>query len=355
MESGNFIAAFINWLLSFEPDALILGGSAIGAGFAMIAGIGPGVGQGYAAGKAAEATANHPESSKQSLMTMLLGAGIAETTGILSLVVALIMIFANPFTGQEGNALVISASAISAGLMMVAGMGSGIGCGYAAGKASEGVGFNPGNQRGIITPMLVGAAISQTTSIFSLVLALILMYSNPFASASMGASIEMNVILAASALGAGISMIGGLGAGVGCGYAGGKAAEAAAINPKTSNRVLMVMILGSAIAQTSGIFCLLVSLVLMFGNPLLGLELSSGQFLILAGSALGSGFALLASIGPSIGQGYAAGKAAETVALRPRLQGEIVRTMILGQAVAQTTAIYGLIVAIVLLFVRPFS
>ena len=37
-----------------DPRAFVLGCSAIGAGLAMIAGIGPGVGQGYAAGKGAD-------------------------------------------------------------------------------------------------------------------------------------------------------------------------------------------------------------------------------------------------------------------------------------------------------------
>lgn len=41
--------------------AIILAASAIGAGLAMIAGIGPGIGQGYAAGKGAEAVGRQPE------------------------------------------------------------------------------------------------------------------------------------------------------------------------------------------------------------------------------------------------------------------------------------------------------
>ncbi len=58
--------------------------------------------------------------------------------------------------------------------------------------------------------------------------------------------------------------------------------------------------------------------------------------------------------GPGIGQGYAAGKAAEAVGKRPKLQSAIVRTMLLGQAVAQTTGIYALIIALLLLFVELF-
>ncbi len=78
---------------------LILAASAIGAGLAMIAGLGPGIGQGYAAGKGAEAVGRQPEAQSDIVRTMLLGQAVAETTGIYSLVIALILLFANPLLG----------------------------------------------------------------------------------------------------------------------------------------------------------------------------------------------------------------------------------------------------------------
>ena len=80
--------------------ALVLAASAIGAGLSMIAGIGPGIGQGFAAGKAAEAVGRQPEAKGDVTTTMLLGCAVAESTGIYGLVVALILPFANPFIGQ---------------------------------------------------------------------------------------------------------------------------------------------------------------------------------------------------------------------------------------------------------------
>ncbi len=76
--------------------AIVLAASAIGAGLAMIAGIGPGVGQGFAAGKGAEAVGRQPEAKGDITTTMLLGCAVAESTGIYGLVVALILLFANP-------------------------------------------------------------------------------------------------------------------------------------------------------------------------------------------------------------------------------------------------------------------
>ena len=77
--------------------ALVLMGSAIGAGLAMIAGIGPGIGEGYAVGKACEAIGRQPESSGAVTRTMFVGCAVAESTGIYAFVVALMIMFINPF------------------------------------------------------------------------------------------------------------------------------------------------------------------------------------------------------------------------------------------------------------------
>ena len=74
--------------------------------------------------------------------------------------------------------------------------------------------------------------------------------------------------------------------------------------------------------------------------------------IILAASAIGAGLAMIAGIGPGIGQGYAAGKAAEAVGRQPEAQGDILKTMLVGCAVAESTGIYGLVIAIILLFVN---
>ena len=75
----------------------------------------------------------------------------------------------------------------------------------------------------------------------------------------------------------------------------------------------------------------------------------TGQDLILACSAIGAGLAVIAGIGPGIGQGIAAGHAAAAVGRNPGAKGDIMSTMLLGQ----TTGLYGLLIAMLLLFVKP--
>lgn len=80
----------------------------------------------------------------------------------------------------------------------------------------------------------------------------------------------------------------------------------------------------------------------------------TGQDLIYACSAIGAGIAMIAGVGPGIGQGYAAGQAAAAVGRNPGARGDVTTTMLLGQAVAETTGLYGLAVAFILMFVKPF-
>ena len=81
----------------------------------------------------------------------------------------------------------------------------------------------------------------------------------------------------------------------------------------------------------------------------------TGLDLIKAFSALGAGCAMIAGIGPGIGQGIAAGHAASAVGRNPGAKSDITSTMLLGQAVAETTGLYGLLIGIILLFVQPLT
>ena len=81
----------------------------------------------------------------------------------------------------------------------------------------------------------------------------------------------------------------------------------------------------------------------------------SGQDFIYGCSAIGAGIAMIAGIGPGVGQGIAAGHGASAVGRNPGAQSQIQSTMLLGQAVAATTGLYGLVVAIILMFVKPFK
>ncbi len=84
------------------------------------------------------------------------------------------------------------------------------------------------------------------------------------------------------------------------------------------------------------------------------MSLVTPQAFVLGMSALGAAIVMIGILGIGIGQGFAAGKAVEGVARQPEAQGDILKTMLVGQAVAETTGIFAFIVSIVLLFANPF-
>ena len=87
-------------MTNFTGHDFIWGCSAIGAGLALIAGIGPGVGQGIAAGYGASAVGRNPGAKSDIMQTMLLGQAVAETTGLYGLLVAMLLMFVNPLIGK---------------------------------------------------------------------------------------------------------------------------------------------------------------------------------------------------------------------------------------------------------------
>ena len=63
--------------------------------------------------------------------------------------------------------------------------------------------------------------------------------------------------------------------------------------------------------------------------------------------AIGAGIAVLGALGAGIGIGIATGKAAEAIARQP--EGKINKTLILGCALAEATAIYGFVIALMII------
>jgi len=78
----------------------------------------------------------------------------------------------------------------------------------------------------------------------------------------------------------------------------------------------------------------------------------SGADLIRGLALLGGGICMgLGAIGPGIGEGFVAGKACEAMGRKPEEAGILTRTMIIGQAISESTGVYALVVALLLLFV----
>jgi F-type H+-transporting ATPase subunit c len=62
----------------------------------------------------------------------------------------------------------------------------------------------------------------------------------------------------------------------------------------------------------------------------------------------------IGSIGPALGEGWAVARALGAIAQQPDKANVITRTLFVGLAMVESTAIYCLVVSMILLFVNPF-
>jgi len=69
--------------------------------------------------------------------------------------------------------------------------------------------------------------------------------------------------------------------------------------------------------------------------------------------AIGAGIAVMTGIGAGIGIGIATSKATEAIARQPEASGDINKALLLGCALAEATAIYGFVIAVlIILFLK---
>lgn len=77
--------------------------------------------------------------------------------------------------------------------------------------------------------------------------------------------------------------------------------------------------------------------------------------LIAAVSIAVAGFTMaVGSIGPALGEARALAQALESIAQQPEMANTVTRTLFVGMAMVESTAIYCLVVALILIFANPF-
>lgn len=320
-----------------DPVTLTKLAANVGAGLCIGFGaVGAAIGEGYTAAEANLAVSRNPKISGDLFKNMLVGQAVAESASIFALVIAILLLFVD----SPGSGAIKAAALFGAGLSMGFGaIGSGLGSGFPGGKACVGISRQPAVASRLTTNMLIGSAVSQTPAIFSMVVALMLIF--------MDFSTQPLQPTWAALIGAGLSTgMAAIGSGLGGGLAAGASCDSIARQPRTAGQVTTTMLVGQAVAQTPSIFGLLVSFILMFKSFPAATSVSASMALLSAGICMGFG-----GIGPGIGNGMTAEGAVRWVARNIEHAGDLMRTMLVGQAVAQSTAIYAMVISLVLIFV----
>jgi F-type H+-transporting ATPase subunit c len=312
-------------------------GAYSGAGLAIgLGAIGAAIGEGYTAAEANLAISRNPAKTSEIFKSMLVGQAIAESASIFALVIAMILLFST----FNSTSFVSVWSVFSAGLAMGFGaIGSGIGSGLPAAAACQGTSRQPAMGGRLTTNMLIGSAVCQTPSIFALVIGFILIFSD--------FSADPYSPTWAAMLGAGLSTgLSAIGSGIGGGFVAQASCEGIARQPKSVGPVTNIMLLGQAISQTPAILGLLIAFILIFKRFEGSDALAPAMALLSAGLCMGIG-----GIGPGLGEGIAARGGVTWVARNKDNIGLITRNMLVGMAVSESTAIYSMVIALVLIFV----
>jgi len=77
--------------------------------------------------------------------------------------------------------------------------------------------------------------------------------------------------------------------------------------------------------------------------------------LVAMASVLAAGLTIaIGSVGTALGQGRAVAQALQSIAQQPDEANTITRTLFVGLAMIESTAIYCLVISIILIFVNPF-
>jgi ATP synthase F0 subunit c len=320
-----------------EPATLTNVAAYLGAGVAIGFGaVGAAIGEGYTAAQANVAVARNPQVSGELFKNMLVGQAVAESASIFALVIAVLLLFVD----VPESSIIKAAALCGAGLSMGFGaIGSGLGSGFPGGQTCIGIARQPAVSGRLTTNMLIGSAVCQTPAIFSMVVALMLIF--------MDFSGQPAQPTWAALIGAGLSIgLAAIGSGYGGGLAAGASCESVARQPRSVGPVTTTMLVGQAVSQTPSIFGLLVSFILMFKTYPEDTSFSAPMALLAAGICMGFG-----GIGPGVGNGMTAERAVRWVGRRLEHAGDLMRTMLVGQAVAQSTAIYAMVISLVLIFV----
>ncbi len=159
-----------------------------------------------------------------------------------------------------------------------------------------------------------------------------------------------SLVEAAVYIGAGCAMgFGAIGSGVGEGYTAREAALGMSRQPKASGELMRTMLIGQAISESPGIFSLIIALFLVTGMFTLHVNEVFAMAMLASGIAVG-----VSSIGSGAGTGLAGGEACKSIARNPDCAAKVTMTMLMGQALGTSPAVFGFVAAL-LLFLKSGS
>ena len=300
----------------------------------ILGGIGSGIGQGIAGYGALQAMYRQSKGIEQITRTMILGLALIETGVILSLVISLMILFGGTKNVTLGIGLSELGMSLAIGLSALIGS---IASSFAVKEACKSIARQPFFSQKIMTLMLLAQSIIEAAVVFAFVVALLIKVSIKETT---------TVIEGIKFLGAGLAIgIGTIGPSIGQALFSHASCNAAGLNKKTFGKLLTFSLLSQAVIQTPIIFCLIISIIIIF-KPVIAITTPLIAFV----SFIVPAFTIsIGSMGTAISIGYSSAKNCRSIALKPEHYPLLLRTSLLAQAIIESSAIYALIVSLILM------
>ena len=298
--------------------------------------LGVGIGQGLTSSAALEAINLQPAARDDITKTAVLSMALIETAAVMGTFIAFLLLWGTPgmqLTWHAGLAELGIASAIC-----LPGFVLGIASAFPARQACMAVARQPFFAQHIIRFMLIILSLIQTPIIFGMIIALFINYQMVQIQ-----TMRESCRLIASGIAIGF---GSLGPAIGLAVFAQVACRSVGINRAAYNKLLTFSFISQAIVETPIIFSFVIALSLLFlVQPIAGEDMVSAIALLAAGICTGIG-----TFGAGISSGNTAAQACKEIGIKPDSYGILSRTSLFAQGLIETSAIYAVLVSLLLIF-----
>lgn len=268
--------------------------------------------------------------------TLLVGMALTETAAVIGLALAIMLLFGE--SPYEDSLYVRIAELGIACAIGLPGFIIGLTTARPAIETLQAMSRQPFMARKITNIMLLTQSIGQTGIIFGFIASL-------FIKSQMAEVSTLNNALRLLSSGVAIGL-GAIGPAYGLGHFAQTAIKILGLRPHTYNKILTFTFISEAIIETPLIFALLVSLVLA-SSPTTSTNYLYGITFLCSGLVIAIG-----TISPGINSGKVAASACNQISYNPKQYNTISRLSLIGQTLIDTSALYALLIALLLIFFK---
>lgn len=297
-----------------------------------------GIGEGLTGLAALKAISIQPSASEEIQRIFIMGMALVETSAIVGLTVALFML--RPISTVHASMEYIHYAEIGiAFAICISGIVIGIGSSFPAQHACLSVARQPFSSHQIRLLMLLTQTLMQTPVVFAF--AIVLLIQSQMGSVTTFAG-SLALVSAGLCVG-----LGSIGPSLGLTFFSKEVCRSIGRNRHAYSEILSFTMLTEAIIESPLVFTLITALLLINSATSIPDTLTAGVSCIAASICMG-----LATFGPGISSGRVASHACRQIALAPENYGSLSRTSLFAQVLIETAAIYGLIIALLLIFIQ---